>query len=99
MKQIKSHGGNVNNRIISLIQIVKLSLSTVVSAAIFDMPVVNKSAVQEIAFYTVKGNDLNSAAIISNRARCATRYIARNDDNFIAGIQQSKILYRRRYSH
>ena len=57
MKQIKSHGGYVNNRIIALILIVMLSLSTVVSAAIFDMPVVNKSAVQEIAFYTVKGNE------------------------------------------
>ena len=57
MKQIKSHSSNMRNRIIALILFMMLSLSTVVSAAIFDMPVVNKSAVQEIAFYTVKGNE------------------------------------------
>lgn len=57
MEQIKSSNSYMKNRIIALISIMMLLLSTVVSAAIFDMPVANTNAVQEIAFYTVKGSE------------------------------------------
>lgn len=57
MKQIKPSNIYVNNRIIALILIIMLLLSTVVSAAIFDMPTANSNAVQEIAFYKVKGKE------------------------------------------